>query len=80
MIGMMDKGGGTQQQIPPKIQSGMNNLPPDVVAKLQGITPPPAVDPLSYSDPTNTPDPMIEAIKAIMGTFGYGPNANPKGR
>jgi len=40
---------------------------------MQSISGPPRVDPLSYSDPTTTPDPLIEAIKSVVGLFGYGP-------
>lgn len=37
------------------------------------------VDPLSYSDPTNMPDPLIEALKWLVGSSS-GANNAPKRR
>lgn len=38
----------------------------------------PQVDPLSYSDPTNMPDPLIELLRGAAGLAGYGPSAKRK--
>ena len=70
----------TLEQANPPLASPQPSMPSSITPQMmQSITGgPPTVDPLSYSDPTNMPDPLIEAIKGIAGMIGYGPNAAPK--
>jgi hypothetical protein len=67
----------TSEIAPPVAAQPMpSSITPQYMQSISGG--PPQVDPLSYSDPTNMPDPLIEAIKGIAGMMGYGPNAAPK--
>lgn len=53
-----------------------SSITPQMMQSITGG--PPQVDPLSYSDPTNMPDPLIELLKGVAGMVGYGPGAAPQ--